>query len=805
MKKSTLVGVSLWFLFVGGFTVQADVSESSEESGQETISDSEQKGITKVYKGRGGAENNRVTQLRDYRYSYLEPVGVYAQVGDTLTVNVKEQDGMKLAIGSPKRNTEKTFVLNQGENVIQVENEGPVYVINTTDEDVTIDVKGATGQMPFFSLGETSVESFNTQMTQATNAKDVQLVSEKAMVTVSYTMAKKYLGNPEELMKYYDRFLLAQDKVSGITDEGKPVNYTDRHLQHFVEVNGGYMYTDQEYMGFHGDAALQRLLKTNNGWGAWHESGHQRQQVPWKWGGIKEATVNIYSMAAQKELYGEITALDKYYPQMYQYLAKDNSEKVFNDLNNDVKMVMFGQLEMIFGEKFYPRLHQYYRENNIKIASDAEKVQQFILNVSKITGYDMTNYFENWGFNINENIKTEISNYHPLTTDIWQTGSKKIEELPMQIISNVQLNKQAVEVTFLESDTDLLAEEKIVLLKNGAMIAELNDGQPSEGSLNGYVWRIEESLAEADTIQIAVQKADGLHPLYESALSIDTLSEKMTQLLASSALETATNQEELDSFREIIQSVSDKLKQKELLNQLEHLEQAYLNTLFERMELDANNELAVYFSDDRYKAYEQIVIKGDGNELTEINNGTLVGSILNENVLRLNGQEVTNDFSIEVSHAGRVYEIAMVNKAFLEVVYQLNSYLNQTAVDSLTQEKINQLKTRIEQLDETNEVKNGLMQQLQNLQQNYLEGMIGEISSKGNKLAVTFVDERYKNYKVVILKDGKYLAEVTNGEVYYGNLSNNVFLSSSNVVSGSEYRVEVRLTDKTYTIAKQTF
>lgn len=35
-------------------------------------------------------------------------------------------------------------------------------------------------------------------------------------------------------------------------------------------------------MGFHNDRALQRLLKTNEGWGIWHESGHQRQQTPWK-------------------------------------------------------------------------------------------------------------------------------------------------------------------------------------------------------------------------------------------------------------------------------------------------------------------------------------------------------------------------------------------------------------------------------------------------------------------------------------------------------------------------------------------
>jgi hypothetical protein len=805
MKRSALFWMFFSLIFVGGISVKADVLETQETSNQETIDETEQKGITKVYAGRGGAENNRISQLRDYRYSYLDPVGVYAQVGDVLTVNVQEKEGMKLAIGSPKRNTEKTFVLKQGENTIQVENEGPVYVINTTDEDVTISVNGASGQMPFFTLGETTVEEFKAQMTQFTNAKDVQLVSQKAMVTVSYAMAKKYLGNPEELMKYYDRFLLAQDKVSGITDEGKPVNHTDRHLQHFVEVPFQYMYTDQEYMGFHGDLAMERLLKTNNGWGVWHESGHQRQQTPWKWSGVKESTVNIYSMAAQKELYGKITALDQYYPQMYQYLAKDNSEKVFNDLSNDVKMVMFGQLEMIFGEKFYPRLHQYYRENRINISSDAEKIQQFILNVSKITGYNMADYFEKWGFTINENIKVEMSNYLPLTSEIWQTGSKTIKELPMQIISNVQLSAQSVEVVFLESDTNLLANEKIVLLKNGEVIAEMDDGQPSASSINGNSWQIETTVAEEDTIQIAVQKEDGLHPLYESSIYIQTLAERITNLMADNSLATATNQEELDHFREVINSKADQKDQRELLNQLEKLQQAYLNTLFDQMELSENNELTIHFSDERFQSYEHIVVKGDGQVLAEINNGTATNGTLNGNILQLNTQGVASNFSIEVEYANQSYEIALVKKPLLEIMYQLNSYQNHTAVDAVTQEKINQLKSSIEQLAEPNDVKNKLSQQLQKIQQNYLEELIEGISAKGNKLAVTFVDERYKNYKIVILKDGSYMAEVTNGKVYYGNLANHVFLSTSNLTPGSEYRVEVRLTDKTYTIARQTF
>ena len=161
-----------------------------------------------------------------------------------------------------------------------------------------------------------------------TDAKDVQLVSDRALITVSYEMAKKYLGDPKALMANYDRFLVAQDRVSGISNEGRPVNFSDRHLQHFLESPSYYMYATNEYMGFKGDAAMKSLLELQDPWEIWHESGHQRQQKPWTWREVVESSVNIYSLAAQKEMTGAMPDLDKYYPEMYAYLNSDH--KNFN-------------------------------------------------------------------------------------------------------------------------------------------------------------------------------------------------------------------------------------------------------------------------------------------------------------------------------------------------------------------------------------------------------------------------------------------------------------------------------------------
>ena len=87
-----------------------------------------------------------------------------------------------------------------------------------------------------------------------------------------------------------------------------------------------------------------------------------------------EGTVNIYSMVAQKAVTGSITAMDQYYPEMHRYLNSGNKD--FERQNNNLKMVMFGQLWNTFGDEFYPILHQYYRENNLNYGSDAERIQK---------------------------------------------------------------------------------------------------------------------------------------------------------------------------------------------------------------------------------------------------------------------------------------------------------------------------------------------------------------------------------------------------------------------------------------------
>ncbi|KPY15199.1 Uncharacterized protein ALO54_05386, partial [Pseudomonas syringae pv. philadelphi] len=134
----------------------------------------------------------------------------------------------------------------------------------------------------------------------------------------------------------------------------------NKHL--YVEADSLYMFATKGHMGFTGATALSYLLSGNpaQGWGPWHESGHQRQLSPMNWEDMTEVTVNIYSLATQERMEGRASRLDVEYPVIKEYLNSPHRE--FSRLPNHFQRVaMLWQLHLTFRTGFYPQLHQRYR------------------------------------------------------------------------------------------------------------------------------------------------------------------------------------------------------------------------------------------------------------------------------------------------------------------------------------------------------------------------------------------------------------------------------------------------------------
>ncbi|MBJ7988078.1 M60 family metallopeptidase, partial [Bacillus cereus] len=100
-----------------------------------------------------------------------------------------------------------------------------------------------------------------------------------------------------------------------------------------------------------------------------------------------EVTVNIYSFAAQKHLFPKQPTRvenDGDYDRAFASLKQADKEyKAIDDLF--VKLVMFWQLHLAYGEDFYPNLHKLYRElpKDKLPETDEDEIQAFIFNTSK--------------------------------------------------------------------------------------------------------------------------------------------------------------------------------------------------------------------------------------------------------------------------------------------------------------------------------------------------------------------------------------------------------------------------------------
>ncbi|MCP1125722.1 M60 family metallopeptidase [Bacillus sp. 3103sda1] len=382
------------------------------------------------------------------------PTGIYVKPNEQVTIEVSGSQPIRAIIGTHQYDKEwgKELTLSPGSNTISSPNGGLLGFDNYQNAG-TIHVKVTQGgsPVPFFELGKHTKEDWIAMMNAYPDAHAVQLKSEKAVLTVTQDSAKKYIvdQDPVPLLEKYDEMIRAQDKISGLSEtDPNPLHRPTHRLWAFVENPnksdwGMYASLDGAVFTTAGNASESMLNVNEFGWGQMHEAGHARQQYPWTWNdlrGMGEVTVNLYSLAAQKQLFpNEPTRLEKEgdYDRAFTYLQQtDKDYKNIDDLF--VKLVMIWQLNLAYGEDFYPNLHKLYRElpDTQLPQTDEEKIQAFIYNTSKVAKQNLLPFFDQWGLKASEETRQKIEalHYPTLTAPIWEaTDSKPVK--PLAVLS----------------------------------------------------------------------------------------------------------------------------------------------------------------------------------------------------------------------------------------------------------------------------------------------------------------------------------------------------------------------------------
>ena len=270
---------------------------------------------------------------------------------------------------------------------------------------------------PRYVLGQTTKADWQAQLSTYTTAPDVVMQSKRSIMVFSRQNALAWKDNDQDyVLRTADRILDAEDDISGL--DGSSEKHRPNANQFLMtQSTDGWMYATNFRAAFSAGAAQFAFTPLIDGtagdaWGVWHELGHLHQQN-WTWDALGEVTVNLYSMAAERALKVTPNRLqqDKTWSRAVQpYLRLPAAQKNFNADAVDVwmRLYMFHQLWLAFGDHFFQQLHRQTREELPDLPTQAAQMRYFMVKACKIAGQDLTGFFQTWGLRPQASVWTEI-------------------------------------------------------------------------------------------------------------------------------------------------------------------------------------------------------------------------------------------------------------------------------------------------------------------------------------------------------------------------------------------------------------
>lgn len=377
------------------------------------------------------AENTRLA-LGSY-WTDFDPTGFYLPPNTTLQVNVEQLTGStlpKILIGTYSRYQDKwnpqEIQLTAGVNEITADQYGGLVWVRfgtsgTPASRARITFVSGHVRAPVYIKSVTTTADWSDQLDTYSAVPDVTLVGDRVFFVYSRTRAldTKTQDNDEVLAKA-DQTMDVEDELSGL-DGSAPQHQPNANTRLLMTEtdNADYWmmatYYRTVYYTTAAPAAFTAAIGTVDGWGPWHELGHMHQQQAWKWSTLGEVTVNIYSLAVERAMGVTPSRLkrDNVWPTALTYLADTSTDKDFNaaSMANGVwvRLCMFHQLWLAYGDSFYQQLHKETRLELPSVSTDEEKMRYFMLKACTISGNNLTNFFRKWGFKVNESVYTEIA------------------------------------------------------------------------------------------------------------------------------------------------------------------------------------------------------------------------------------------------------------------------------------------------------------------------------------------------------------------------------------------------------------
>ncbi|WP_181799195.1 M60 family metallopeptidase [Kitasatospora acidiphila] len=373
------------------------------------------------------AEAEQQRLATEFHPDDTQPTGLYLPPHTSLTVTADRPGDApvpELLVGtygldgtdSGTEDEPRTHRLQDATTVVGDDTGGLLYVRYTKDgggaaPELTLHFGDAARPVPFHVLGKTPAAQWKAQLEAAKDVPVAQFVSEHLVLTVHLDSARRNAGqDPDDLLRGYEHILAVEDAISGLG--GKAPSDARSPLRYFVSEGRAHIDPNAYYTRVcYPSDSIDEILNTaalNKGWGIWHELGHMHQQSSWTWDSTTEVTVNIYSLAVQRDAAQPSRLAADGTPEAVRgYLAKPAAARNYDAEDGDpfVRLAMFEQLRLAFGDRFYPELHKLTRR--AEQAADPE--QYLVLNASRVAGRNLAGFFSAWGVPVTDQTKAELA------------------------------------------------------------------------------------------------------------------------------------------------------------------------------------------------------------------------------------------------------------------------------------------------------------------------------------------------------------------------------------------------------------
>ena len=373
----------------------------------------------------------------------LQPTGLYLPPDVQLGVEV-EADGddvPSIVIGAPgsqldpDAEDEDDFVgrtltpreteLEPGANLVSDAHGGVIYLSFPGADGAataTVSFGAAAEPMATFVRGTTAEAEFQAQLDRS-SAPFAELVSTHAIVTVERDRLLLFRHEDhEKLLGILDRVVEIEQETAGYATEGGVESRPPSGPHHLVGypdgIEGVGAYATNGYTAY--PPPIQSTLLTVSGltldgWGPYHELGHHHQQEPVNPGDVVEVTVNIFSLAVQREFereYGQVPRMREVDPETgtshwdTAMEALEAGIRDYAELGPFEQLAPFDQLRLQYGDEFAPAWATLVRQQ--EPLTEEDRWQNVIYSTSAAAGDDLADFWQAWGVEVADETRSAL-------------------------------------------------------------------------------------------------------------------------------------------------------------------------------------------------------------------------------------------------------------------------------------------------------------------------------------------------------------------------------------------------------------